>query len=215
MSLSRPLSAALVAAGILVLAPGAGAQPIVPKDFDPPGRTTWVPEGCRAVRADADALASRETMRNFHSDEVNSDEVAIALAPVFRNDWTTENETWNATGPVFDSAGNLYFTPVLPYENVALISLDPNDGSRRFSVPNTTGAPAGVGSTSGVILTNNHFPDDADPVFASPATWDFHLQALSLCRDAGAPATSVDRDVEWRTRDDSPDIRAWEYQGSD
>jgi len=193
MSLSRPLSAPLVAAGILVLAPGAGAQPIVPKHFDPPGRTTWVPEGCRAVPADADALASRETMRLFHSDEVNTDEVSIALAPVFRTDWTTENATWHATGPVFDSAGNLYFTPVLPYENVALISLDPNDGSRRFSVPNTTGAPAGVASP---FVLND--PDNQGEEMVVVALYDRAFAVRtdgSVLWDVPTGLPSIDADV--------------------
>ena len=53
-------------------------------------------------------LASRAAWRNLHSDEVNTDEVSIAYAPLFHADWVAEPFTWNPTGPVFDDAGNLY-----------------------------------------------------------------------------------------------------------
>jgi outer membrane protein assembly factor BamB len=110
------------------------------------------------VPADDHVLPSRVAWRNLHSDEANTDEVSIALAPVFREGWTAEPETFNATGPVFDSKGNLYFSAALPHEDVVLVSLDPNDGSRRFAIPNTTGAVPGTGSP--MIL--------ADPVGGEP-----------------------------------------------
>ncbi len=124
---------------------GAGGVTFpVPRCFDPPARTSWSPVGCRSVPAEDAILPTRIAYRNFHSDEANTDEISVALAPVFVEGWTVEAETFNATGPVFDSDGNLYFSPGLPHETVALISLDPNDGERRFTIPNTTGAAAGA-----------------------------------------------------------------------
>jgi len=116
------------------------------KRFDPPARTGWTPSGCRTVSADDQVLPSRISWRNLHADEANTDEVSIALAPMFHEGWTAEPGTFNATGPVFDSEGNLYFSPALPHEAVVLISVDPNDGTRRFAIPNTTGAAPGTGT---------------------------------------------------------------------
>jgi outer membrane protein assembly factor BamB len=70
----------------------------------------------------------------------------VAYAPSFVADWVAEPGTWNPTGPVFDDDGNLYFVPLRPYEDVALVSLDPTTGARRWSIPNTTGALAGSGT---------------------------------------------------------------------
>lgn len=109
-------------------------------------QTRWVPDGCRTVPVENDVLPSRVAFRNFHSDEASTDEISIAFAPVFREGWTVDPEIFHATGPVFDSDGNLYLSPGLPYESVALISLDPKDGERRFTIPNTTGAASGGGT---------------------------------------------------------------------
>ena len=87
-------------------------------------------------------LGARDRWHMLHSDPASSDEVSIALAPVFEADWHTEPATFHVTVPVFDAAGNLYVVPFLPHENVTLISLDPSDGARRWSIPGT-GAPAG------------------------------------------------------------------------
>ncbi|MCA9771046.1 MAG: PQQ-binding-like beta-propeller repeat protein [Myxococcales bacterium] len=110
--------------------------------FAPPAKTAWAPTGCRTVPTADPMTASRAAWRNLHSDAANTDEVSIALAPVLDADWEAEPTTYNPTGPVFDSAGNLYFAPLLPHENVALISLDPTTGARRWSI-------AGTGSVNG------------------------------------------------------------------
>lgn len=114
--------------------------------FPVPSRTGWKPVGCRPRDARSGALASRGAWRSLHSDEVNTDEVSVAYAPMFQADWVAEPNTWNPTGPVFDDAGNLYFAPSNPAESVVLISLDPLTGARRWAIPNTTGAPAGAGT---------------------------------------------------------------------
>jgi outer membrane protein assembly factor BamB len=110
-----------------------------PKPYAPPGKTTWVPEGCRVLPTDDPVLGPRSHWRNLHADAVGSDEVSIALAPVFQPEWAAEPETFNVTGPVFDKEGNVYFAPLYPAEEVLLISLDPVDGSRRWSIPGTGG----------------------------------------------------------------------------
>ena len=69
-----------------------------------------------------------------------------------------EANTWNPTGPVFDDAGNLYFVPLLPYEPVALISLDHVTGARRWSIPATTPAP--VGSGTPLVLDDPDHPGE-------------------------------------------------------
>ena len=53
-----------------------------------------------------------------------------------------------STVPTFDDAGNLYFAPFLPHENVTMISLDPATGARRWAIPGT-GAPVGRGGADG------------------------------------------------------------------
>jgi len=130
---------AFASAGLMLC---AGALPGCAKGDT--AQTRWVPEGCRTVPVDHEILPSRVAFRNFHSDEASTDEISIAFAPVFREGWTADPEMFHATGPVFDSNGNLYLSPGLPHEPVALISLDPKDGERRFMIPNTTGAASGA-----------------------------------------------------------------------
>ncbi|MCW5891202.1 MAG: PQQ-binding-like beta-propeller repeat protein [bacterium] len=118
----------------------------IAKTFPPPRRTTWAPKGCRTPDPAGGPLASRAAWRSLHADEVNTDEVSIAMAPMFAADWVAEPQTWNPTGPVFDDAGNLYFAPFNPHEDVVLISLEPIAGTRRWAIPNTTGTPVGTGT---------------------------------------------------------------------
>jgi outer membrane protein assembly factor BamB len=122
------------------------------QEFDPPARTDWAPEGCRDVAATPAAIPSRIAWRNLHADVRSSDEVSRAIAPVFEADWIGEPGTYNPTGPVFDSEGNLYFAPMLPFEPVVLISLDPADGSRRWAIPATSDSP--VGFSTPIVLAD-------------------------------------------------------------
>jgi hypothetical protein len=145
ISIGARWSGTTLLAGAITSAAGPLAAQTA-KVFPPPGRTTWTPVGCRVPDVEQPVLASRAAWRSLHSDEVNTDEVSIAYAPVFEADWLAEPLTWNPTGPVFDDVGNLYFVPFQPHEPVALVSLRAADGSRRWSIPNTTGAPAGAGT---------------------------------------------------------------------
>jgi hypothetical protein len=133
---SRLLVLALVAC-----AGAAWAQ--TPKAYPTPGVTAWAPVGCRGVPYVDATTPAHNAWRNLHGDGINSDEVSHALAPLFHEAWTAEAATYNVTGPVFDSAGNLYFAPLLPYENVVLVSLEPATGARRWVVSGT-GAPPGA-----------------------------------------------------------------------
>lgn len=139
-----PLDRRLAAAVLLVLGAidPARAQP-TPRSYAEPTVTSWKPAGCRGVPFTAPAIPSRNAWRNLHGDVLNSDEVGHALAPVIHEAWTAEDATYNVTGPVFDSAGNLYFAPLIPHENVVLVSLEPTAGARRWVIPGT-GAPPGA-----------------------------------------------------------------------
>jgi len=173
----------------LVLTGTAAAQ--TPKTFLPPARTAWKPVGCRTTGNTPPALASRAAWRSLHADEVNTDEVSIAYAPVFQEDWVAEPATWNPTGPVFDSAGNLYFVPLNPYESVALISLEPQGGGRRWTIPNLAGTPAGSGTP--LVLADPDAPG-AEIVYVG-----FYERAIAVRTDGsvvwdvptGLPGTPV------------------------
>jgi outer membrane protein assembly factor BamB len=136
----------------------ASAQLTSLKSFDTPGPSTWVPEGCRDVSQRPDALASRATWRSLHSDVRSSDEITRSIAPVFETEWISEPNTYNPTGPVFDSDGNVYFTPLAPIEPVVMISIDPADGSRRWAIPATTSGPPGFHTP--LVLADPTDPDE-------------------------------------------------------
>ena len=148
-------SAAAVSLSVLVLVRVAAAAPPTPLEFDPPPVTTWKPVGCRSVPTSNPVLGGRDRWRMIHSDTVNSDEVSIAAAPTFAADWHAEPNTFNAAVPTFDHAGNLYFAPFLPFENVTMISLDPATGARRWAIPGT-GAP--VGACAPMVLNDPDHP---------------------------------------------------------
>ncbi len=129
-------------------------SPFTPETYGPPSRTGWAPDGPRSLPyiGDASDPAGGDVLgnpvgyfRTLHGGSLNGDEVAIATAPVFAADWVAEPNTFNPEGPTFDKSGNVYFSPTFsPEEDVLLISLDPNDGSRRWAVKGVsggTGAP--------------------------------------------------------------------------
>ncbi|HEY2389423.1 MAG TPA: hypothetical protein VGK30_20910 [Candidatus Binatia bacterium] len=145
----------LLVAAVLALASTAAALPPNPLPFDPPPLTSWKPTGCRTVPTTNPVLGPRDAWHMLHSDIVNSDEVSIATAPVFAPDWTAETGTFNVAVPTFDNAGNLYFAPFLPYENVTMISLDPSNGSRRWAI---TGTGAPTGAVAPMVLNDPDHP---------------------------------------------------------
>lgn len=105
----------------------------VPRDFAPPPATDWRPLGVRSYSSNPHPAARPVTFgRALHTDQHGSDEVATAIAPMFERDWNAEPTMFVAEGPVFDSRGNVYFSPLFPPEDVLLVSLDGETGARRW-----------------------------------------------------------------------------------
>jgi outer membrane protein assembly factor BamB len=127
--------AALIAAFAASAALAAPDTEIVPRTFPIPARTTWRPEGCRSVPFTHPVVPARTAYRRAHGDLESADEVDVAYAPVFAREWIAEPSLYQVTTPSFDSAGNLYMTPLLPHEPILMISLEPTAGARRFVVP--------------------------------------------------------------------------------
>ena len=107
---SRRLAVSALLCTLALPAAAIAADPTV-KTFDVPDRTQWKPEGCRQAPAEDDVIGSHGRWRFLHADMAASDEVSIALAPVFEADWHAEPNTFHVTAPVFDDAGNLYVVP--------------------------------------------------------------------------------------------------------
>ncbi|HUT52682.1 MAG TPA: PQQ-binding-like beta-propeller repeat protein [bacterium] len=132
----------LALAGMLVMC--LGNPELKPFDLSP--RTDWKPEGCRpAVTTNPILDAPTGYSRTFHADTHNADEVAVAVPPVLELAWVAEEKMYVIEGPTFDEKGNLYFTPNASDEPVLLVSLAPEDGSRRWAIKgrniNGAGAP--------------------------------------------------------------------------
>lgn len=112
----------------------AGCDAPTMKAYPLPGSTAWLPDGEPVVTSNTDAFASPAAFRTLHSNSYNADEVWLAYAPVFEQGWVAETHLYVPEGPTFDSQGNLYFSPLLPSENVLLVSLDPDTGARRWAI---------------------------------------------------------------------------------
>ncbi len=156
--LSDPTRFTLVLVGALAaLGCGSSDGEELYAKVEPVCKTEWKPATCRSVASEDAVFASRAAWRNLHAGPRNDDEVSIAFVPEFEQDWIAEPETFNATGPVFDDAGNLYFSPLLPKENVALISLEPEGGQRRWAIEGS-GALSGAGTP--MILDDRDHPGE-------------------------------------------------------
>jgi len=130
----------LAATVLLTLFVGCAPKP---KEYGPPERTHWAPVGPRTLPNAPEIVGSPASYwRAHHSDTVNSDEVIIAAAPMFKADWIAEPMMWIFEGPTLDSMGNLYFSPASA-EEVLLVSLAP-DGSRRWVVQGLSNGCGGV-----------------------------------------------------------------------
>jgi len=119
------------------------AEQITPRTLPLPGRTAWQPQGCRSVPFEDPALPARTAFRRAHGDLESTNEVDLAYAPVFARQWIAEPGLYQVTTPAFDSAGNLYMTPLLPHEPILMISLEPTSGARRFVIPLAPGRRGG------------------------------------------------------------------------
>ncbi|MGH7789520.1 MAG: PQQ-binding-like beta-propeller repeat protein [Candidatus Binatia bacterium] len=131
---------------LLALAAPAAAAPsdlVTPLTLPVPPRTEWRPLGCRNVPFGHPVLPPRTAFRRAHGDLESTNEVDLAYAPVFARQWIAEPGLYQVTTPAFDSAGNLYMTPLLPHEPILMISLDGATGARRFVVPLAPGQRGG------------------------------------------------------------------------
>lgn len=141
------LLALLIVAGI-ALWRWATVVPVA-RPFPPPPKTAWAPVGARTAGATVSpVIPEPDAFRTMHVGVNNTDELWTVAAPMVALAWTAETDMYVAEGPTFDNAGNLYFSPYNPREDVSLVALDRRTGRRRWSVP-------GGGAGGGAILVLN------------------------------------------------------------
>ncbi len=116
-----------------------------------------------------------DTFHTMHVSTANSDEVWSVAGPVLEFDWVAEPDLYVPEGPTFDNAGNLYFSPIAPREDVSLVSLERETGKRRWSIP---GRGAGCGAP---LLLND--PDHPGRQLIYHATY---TSAMALRPDGSA-----------------------------
>ena len=105
------------------------------KTYPLPGLTEWRPVGEKRISSSDNPNARQVSFgRALHTDTHGSDEISTVIAPAFEMDWIAEPNMFIAEGPVFDGAGNIYFCPVYPTENALLVSIEPEQGKRRWVV---------------------------------------------------------------------------------
>ena len=116
----------------------------VVKSYDLPGKTAWRPRGEKRISRSSDPNARQVTVgRALHTDTHGSDEISTVIAPVFEEAWTVETDMFIAEGPVFDRQGNIYFCPLVNRDDVLLVSIEPENGDRRWAI---NGFSAGCGT---------------------------------------------------------------------
>ena len=158
-----------------------------PRQFAAPAATDWQPTGVRRFSSNPHPAARPVTFgRALHTDLHGSDEIATAIAPMFELDWTVEKNMFIPEGPVFDSKGNIYFSPIFPPEDVLLVSIDGTTGERRWVISGTEAGGAGT------PLIINDAEADAERVYTvtyeraiatdinGKVLWDEALEALPL-----------------------------------
>jgi hypothetical protein len=131
----------LLLIGLPLILSACGPAPSF-KEFAEPLPNQWQPVGDRYVGSTHPVLPDTLAFRTIHADTGNSDAVSLAYAPRFEQGWIAETHFFIPEGPSFDDAGNLYFSPIYPHEDVRLVSLDSQTGARRWAI---TGAGPGVG----------------------------------------------------------------------
>ncbi|MEM9188127.1 MAG: PQQ-binding-like beta-propeller repeat protein [Myxococcota bacterium] len=122
--------------------------------------TGWRPMGARVTGAGDIAggvLPRPDAWHTMHADTANSDHVWIAAAPMLELAWTVETEFYVPEGPTFDNAGNLYFSPFFPREDVSLVSLNAETGERNWSI---SGDGSNAGSGAILILDDPSEPGE-------------------------------------------------------
>ncbi|MBT8480709.1 MAG: hypothetical protein HKP36_03905 [Myxococcales bacterium] len=125
--------------------------------------TLWSPAGARTVgNYDYQVIPQPNAFHTMHAGPNNTDNVWVAAAPRLELDWVSETSFYVPEGPTYDNAGNLYFSPLFPQENVSLVSLDAETGERNWAIEGNANDPGGGESNagSGAILILN---DPEDP----------------------------------------------------
>jgi hypothetical protein len=102
-------------------------------------------------------LPGKERFYALHGDTHNSDELSVNVSHGVQWLWTAEPDLYVAEGPTEDSDGNIYFSPIGPKENLILVSLEPESGSRRWAVPADSEALS-AGGGAPLILNDPHNP---------------------------------------------------------
>ena len=166
---------------LLVIAVGASAfwfwLTRIPqaRPFTPPPLTQWVPSGPRAASLNHNAVNPvPDAFHTMHVGASNSDEVWSVVAPAYEFDWVAEPEMFIAEGPTFDNAGNLYFSPNNPRDDISLVALDRLTGKRRWVVP---GKGDGAGCGAPLVLND---PDKAGTQLVYHSTY---TEAMALRPD--------------------------------
>ena len=143
---------------------GSSPQPPgVPQDL-----SQWAPDGPRTVGSYEYGVIPQPTaFRTMHAGPNNTDNVWVALAPRLELDWVSETSFYVPEGPTYDSAGNLYFSPLFPQSpafDISLVSLD-STGARNWEIPGD-----GLNAGSGAILILDD-PDNAGEQIIYHATY--------------------------------------------
>jgi hypothetical protein len=106
-----------------------------PKSYGFAQIQTWWPNKPRQVPTKHPVIPDSSHFHGFHTDLRNSNEILRAVAPTAELDWSVETKFFIPDGSSIDKAGNVYFSPVSPKENVVLVSIDGETGDRRWAIP--------------------------------------------------------------------------------
>jgi outer membrane protein assembly factor BamB len=152
------------------------------RSFTPPALTQWIPTGPRMASLNHNAVNPLpDAFRTMHVGASNSDEVWTVVAPAYKLDWVAEPDMFIAEGPTFDNAGNLYFSPNNPREDISLVALDAQTGKRKWVIP---GKGDGAGCGAPLVLND---PDKSGTQLIYHSTY---TDAMVL-RPDGSKAWSV------------------------
>ena len=110
------------------------AQPVA-RHYDAPALTNWAPRGLPNVGEGSVKYSAASVFHTMHANIQNSDQVLSAAAPNQKLAWVAEPNMYVPEGPTIDRQGDMYFSPILPQEDISLISLDGETGKRRWTLP--------------------------------------------------------------------------------
>ena len=131
------------------------------KHFDSPTKTNFKIHNTIPSDPLDDISASGTGFRTLHGGSHNSDEVSVALSPMFEAAWTAEDQFWIYEGPSFDDNQQLYFSPIKPNESVNLLALSTESGERLWAIEGSE-----IGQGGAPLVLNN--PDISDTPYNLP-----------------------------------------------